>query len=139
MATELELQNAIAGAEGARIALTWARKHTHDFRDGAAASKLLGDTLAANNLPFTEENLELCFQACLREVPGAAAIFFPPPPARKLLDEQAPIPAWFPRMESMEDVNNIPREKFKQLYSGKAGREFRARLDAIGKGVKNEQ
>lgn len=133
--TEQELAQERARTEGERIALRWQRKHIADFKESPEAADLLQRTMAQNNLPFTDEGLEAAFQACITA--GYQDIFMPPPPPQNLLDEAAPIPSWFPKMETMDDVNKIPHGKFRELYSGKAGREFRARLDAIGKGIKN--
>ncbi len=127
--TELELQNAVASAEGERIALRWQRKHVHDYRESPEAAKLIGDTLTSNKLDFNEANIEACFQALLK-VPGNAEIFMPPAQPDPLPE----VPAYmlkFSPLQTKRDIDLMDGSAYRKFIQGPDKDKFKARINEI--------
>jgi len=131
--TEEELLAAKAKTEGARVSYTWLKRHLADFDQSEESAKKIGDYLTAHGLAFNYENLEQAFLdlksqgVTFTATPAAAA------PVVPTADELPPIPNHFPKMETKKDIDAIPREQFRELYYGKHGSLFKARLEAISK------
>ena len=142
MATSEERkQQLLRAGEESKIATVWMAQRVEDYVQSTKNAKVIGDFLDQNGLPFTHDNLEKGFawaksfgwdftktneSAALAVVPTAT----PAPPVEDALPE---IPNWFPKMETNAHIRAIPREKFKELYFGKAGEKFKARLEAVKK------
>lgn len=76
-----QAQEAIAKAEGQRIAYSFMKKHTHDFNPCQANSDIIGKYLEENNLEFTEDNLEIALLAKEKELAPVIEPARPTPPA----------------------------------------------------------
>jgi hypothetical protein len=135
---EVEMKAAVARAEGSRIAYEWMKRNLNRYAACEANSKLIEEWLVANNLPLSGENLDKAAEA-IGDRLAHAPITAPPtpaPPSEPTLDDVAPVPHWFPPMNSKADLAAIGNEKMKQLMYGPAKEAFKRRLDAIQNGVK---
>src|SRR5258708_1450894 len=152
MTTSEERKNQLLRAgEETKIATVWMASHVEDYVQSAKNAKVIGDFLDQNGLPFIHENLEKGFvwaksfgwdftktnesaAPAVVPTPTPAATVVPAPPVAPAVpvEESLPeIPDWFPNMETNADLRAIPQEKFKELYFGKAGEKFKARLVAV--------
>ena len=121
------------------VILRWMRRHLYDYHPCEANQKLILDWLNAQSLGFSEENLEKCFQdigSKFAPIPRET-----PPPATPhidTLDDVAPLPSSFPKMDTLADIERVPRERFASLmkYDANKGRDLiNARIAAIKAGV----
>jgi len=131
--TEEELIKEKARTEGARISYEFMKKHLHDFDRSEESANKIGEYLKTHELPFSEENLEKAFVELKKAGVTFTAAPAPAAPAASVADELASIPNYFPKMETKKDIDAIPRYKFRELYYGKHGSLFKARLEAITK------
>ncbi len=133
---EAEMQLVVARAEGARIAHEWARKNIRRFEPCEANSKLIGEWLEKNNLPLSEENLDKAADAIGDRLARATGGPVAPPPGQ-MLNDVAPIPTYFPRLEVPADIHRISGERLKELRRGPHGEALKRRIDALQQGYRN--
>ncbi len=140
--TEEELLKEKARTEGARISYTWLKRHLADFDQSEQSAKQIGDYMKANNLEFSEENLEKSFQALRAQgvsftaaivAPAAAASapVIPAAPAEEPLPEVPGMGA--PQIHTVADIKNMPPERYRKLYGTThcPNLPFRARVNEI--------
>jgi hypothetical protein len=132
--TEEELLKEKEKTEGARVSYEFMKKYRHEYDASESSAKLIGDRLQELGLEFNFANLEKVFLDLkakgVRFMSAAPAPAVAATPAEDALPE---IPSWFPKMENKADIRAIPRDKFKELYFGKAGDKFKARIEAVNK------
>ena len=131
---EAEMQLVVARAEGARIAHEWARKNIRRFEPCEANSKLIGEWLKQNNLPLSEENLDRAAEAIGDRLARAPVSVASTEPA---LNDVAPVPAYFPRLEVPGDIHRISPERLKQLRQGPHGENLKRQITALQQGFRN--
>jgi len=134
LTTEQVLEKERAKLLGQQIGYAFLKRHVLDFDQSQESAKKIQDYLKQYNLEFSEESLEKAFMALTKEgVRFTTASVAAPVTAAPVEDALPGIPDWFPKMETNADIRAIPREKFKELYFGKAGEKFKARLEAVKK------
>src|SRR5260370_11002846 len=131
--TEEELLKEKAKVEGQRMALRWLKRHISDFDQSPESAKKIEDYLVLHSLELSEESLEQAFTELTKQgviFTSATSAPVPAPPVEDALPE---IPSWFPKMDINADIRAISENKFRELYFGKAGEQFKARLVAVKK------
>src|SRR5215813_8621108 len=131
MATQEELEIAKQQVEGQRIAYRWMKRHLADFDQSPESAKKISDYMKANGLEFSEENLEKAFQALVAQGVRFTAAAAPVTLAAPVADELPSVPEYFPPMNTKKDIRVIPHNTFRELYFGKHGALFRARIEAV--------
>ncbi len=131
--TEEELLKEKAKVEGQKIGLRWLKRHVADFDQSPESAKKIQDYLVLHNLELSEESLEQAFTELTKQgvrFTGAPASIpvEPAPPVENALPE---IPNWFPKLETNADIRALSPGQFKNLYFGKTGEKFKARIQAI--------
>ena len=122
----------------AGVIYAWLRHHIKDIDPCDANSGLLADWMVQHNLPFTHANLDIALVALGDKLakPAAEQTYAPtPPPAAPTLVSVAPIPAYFPPMNSQSDIRKISSETYKKFFFGPQAEAFKARIAAIQQGV----
>ncbi len=140
MATNEERkQQLLRAGNESKVAAEWMAVHIEDYIQSQQNAKIIGDYLDQKGLLFTYRNLEEAFEFAKSQgwdftkvnTPiTASAPAAPVTPAEEPLPE---IPDWFPPMNNKADLWAIPRAKFRELLTGKAGEKFLARVNAVGK------
>jgi hypothetical protein len=125
MATQAELDAALARAEGARIAYEWMQKHP-DFDRSLESQSKIKAYLDDHGLPFTDASLERAFQT-LRGM-GVSFKAAPVAPAEEPLPE---VPAVCPVLNTYNDVIKCPKDTYNKAWFGPHQIAFRARVNAI--------
>jgi len=131
---EAEMQQAVNRAEGARIVYEWMRRNMRRFEPCEANSKLIGEWLKQNSLPLSEENLDRAAEAIgdrLARAPVSVASTEP------TLNDVAPIPSYFPKLEVPGDIHRISSERLKELRQGPHGEALKRRINALQQGYRN--
>jgi hypothetical protein len=134
---EVEMQQAVARAEGSRIAYEWMKKHIRDYEPCDSNSRLVGEWLEKNNLPLSEENLDraaaaigdrLARASATPATPVATPVASAEPP-----DDLPPLPpSWF-QIKTTADVNSMSRPEFRRCFHAAPpwGENFRKRVEEI--------
>jgi hypothetical protein len=124
-------------AEEARTAFNWMRRHP-EFEPCESNARLIGDWLAENKLPFSEDNLDKAATALGNRLAGGDAArgsFRGPVAVQATPPEPEPLPPlpphWTVKLDSVSDVRALSADDYRRLYHGKYGDLFRARVEEI--------
>ncbi len=135
--TEQELQLEKEKALREQMMWRWLRHHP-SFLPIDANCKMVDDFLAENNLGFTEQNLDLAFQALegqlakqsvAKSVPAAPAT--PAQTPEDGLDALYPLPAGWKKIYTPQDVHDLSGDDYKRMYHSSKGDMFRKRVNEI--------
>ena len=145
MTEQEKWQQAVAKAEGERVAYLWMKKHIRDFEPCEANSKLMGEWLTQNNLPLTEENLDKAAAAIgdrLARSPEYAAsqavskteqATDPEEEFRNELDASYPLPRSWVKIYTPKDIHDLSSDDYRRMFHSSAGENFRKRVFEINR------
>ena len=134
---EQQMNAIVARAEGARIAHEWMRENIRRFEPCTANSNLIGEWLKRNNLPMSKENLDKAADAIGHQLARAVGEPVASVSATPTINDVAPIPAYFPRLEVPSDIHRISPERLKELRQGPHGEALKRRITALQQGYRN--
>jgi hypothetical protein len=131
----------IAQMAGRLASTEWLLAHKYDFLPSEGNKNAMQAWIGKYepNTPFSTELLDRAF-AALKKLgwnfridnngPANVPKALPTPRAERLAAE-APVPDWFPKIETSKDIRDLAHDKFVELYKGKCGHLFKARLEAV--------
>jgi hypothetical protein len=128
------INDEVREAENKVIALKWLAANP-TFVGSSAATAEITAFLNKHNLEISHDALSAAFKH-LREKGFDFIKAAENDRVAESLSHLPPVPASWPKLETLADIRALSAVRFKQLYDGPNGDKFKARLEAISKAGK---